>query len=90
MDDPQEQPASFKNDFRSELKQLLNKHNIEGGSNTPDHVLADYLIRCLDNFTETTQSREAWYGTRLVPGRNVNDGSSNTQSMGSTAPETGN
>ena len=66
-----DQPAEPNNDFRSDLKKLLNKYNIEAGSNTPDHVLADYLIRCLDNFTETTQARESWYGTKLVPGKAI-------------------
>jgi len=71
------------NDFRSELKQLINKHSMENSSNTPDHILADYLIRCIDNFTETTQSRESWYGVKLKPG--VNSASSNESGMGSTS-----
>lgn len=85
MADEQEAPEN--NDFRSELKSLLNKFNIEGASNTPDHVLADYLIRCLDNFTETTQNREAWYGVKLRPG--ANNAISNQGRMGSTSEGTG-
>jgi len=86
-----EQPAPAESEFRSALKELLNKHSIEGGSNTPDHVLADYLIRCLDNFTETTQTREKWYGVALVPGQPMrnevnSDNLRNTGPMGSTTP----
>lgn len=74
--------APVENEFRTELKHLLNKHSIEGASNTPDHVLADYLIRCLDNFTETTQNRESWYGVKLRPGVS-SDNIRNTNTMGS-------
>lgn len=72
----------LENDFRIELQQLINKHSVEGSSNTPDFILTDYLIRCIDNFTETTQAREAWYGVKLKPG--VNNASSDKSTMGST------
>ena len=75
--------AAPDNDFRSELKALINKHSMENSSNTPDHILADYLIRCIDNFTETTQSRESWYGVKLKPG--ANNALSNESAMGSTS-----
>ena len=52
--------------FRRELIALLNKHSKENGSNTPDFVLADYLINCLNNFNLTTQKRTEWYGEKLV------------------------
>lgn len=68
-----EQPAKPGSDFRSELKQMLNRHSMDNGTNTPDFILADYMIRCLDNFTETTQAREKWYDVKLVPGRNTDD-----------------
>lgn len=78
-----DQPAAPTNDFRSEIKALINKHSMENSSNTPDYILADYLIRCIDNFTETTQVREEWYGVKLKPG--VNNASSNKSTMGSTS-----
>lgn len=55
--------------FRQELKSLLNKHSREGGSNTPDHILANYLVACLAAFDTATHQREEWYGIRLVPGQ---------------------
>lgn len=78
-----EAQEASENDFRNELKALINKHSMENSSNTPDHILADYLIRCIDNFTETTQSRESWYGVKLRPG--AKNASSNESSMGSTS-----
>lgn len=43
--------------FLSELTALINKHSLEGGSNTADYILADYLSRCLENFDLTIQAR---------------------------------
>jgi hypothetical protein len=48
--------------FKEELEHLINKHSMENGSNTPDFVLTDYLMGCLDNFNRIIQSREKWYG----------------------------
>ena len=48
--------------FRTELIGLLNKHSLENGSNTPDFILADYLISCLSSFDTAVSDRSAWYG----------------------------
>jgi hypothetical protein len=48
--------------FRSELQTLINRHSKENGSNTPDFILADYLVGCLNLFDVIVQSREKWYG----------------------------
>ena len=45
--------------FQEELTKLINKYSIN--INTPDHLLADYLIRCLQTWDEATKAREAWY-----------------------------
>lgn len=34
-------------EFQKELEQLINRHSVENGSNTPDYVLAQYLVACL-------------------------------------------
>jgi hypothetical protein len=47
--------------FRRELEELINRHSQENGSNTPDFILADYLIGCLVLFDRTANSRERWY-----------------------------
>ena len=59
---PQHDPAPECDspDFRSELSALLNKHNKEGGSNTPDFVLRDYLCDCLKSFDRATKRRNEW------------------------------
>ena len=49
------------NDFRSELSSLLNRHNMEQLSNTPDFLLAEFLTGCLDAFDSATRKRAQWY-----------------------------
>ena len=48
--------------LQTELAALLNKHSAENGSNTPDHVLAQYLMHCLEAFDYATRYRNQWYG----------------------------
>ena len=54
--------------FRKELEELLNRHSMENGSNTPDFMLATYLNACLVAFDEIVKARDRWYGVRLRPG----------------------
>lgn len=45
-----------------ELQGLLNKHSVENESGTPDYILADYLMGCLENFETTIAARARWRG----------------------------
>jgi len=45
-------------EFEMELRQLINKHSKENESDTPDYILAGYLLNCLDAFTRATQRRD--------------------------------
>lgn len=47
--------------LQTELRKLLNAHSAESGSDTPDFILAAYLLRCLDAFDETTLLRDTWW-----------------------------
>lgn len=47
-----------KSEFRRELEALLNKHSMENGSDTPDVIMADYLIVCLVAFDVASNLRE--------------------------------
>lgn len=42
----------------SELTILLNQWNQEKPSNTPDYLLANYLIACLNAYNEAVVARE--------------------------------
>lgn len=48
--------------LQNELAEVLNRYSLENGSDTPDWILADYLIACLDAFDHATQDRRQWYG----------------------------
>ncbi len=55
-------------DFKLELTTTLNRASAENGSNTPDWILAEYLLSCLRNFDEATRAREKWFGFELRVG----------------------
>ena len=48
--------------FKQDLQQLLNRYALEKGSDTPDFLLAEYLVHCLMLFDTTVAAREQWYG----------------------------
>jgi len=53
-------------DFELELGRLLNRTSKEKESDTPEFILAKYLIRCLEAFNEATKDRSQWYGYRYL------------------------
>ena len=42
-------------------KELINRHSLENGSNTPDFILARFLVSCLQAWNEAVSCRELWY-----------------------------
>jgi hypothetical protein len=53
--------------LESEISATLNRHSAENTSNTPDYILAQYLLACLAAFDVATQQRETWYGRDARP-----------------------
>ncbi len=53
--------------FKEELTVLINKYSLENKSNTPDYILADYLMGCLNQFNKATNDRSKFYGIVLKP-----------------------
>lgn len=51
-------------DLRSEITAAINRHSREKESATPDFVLAQFLLDCLDSFDRAVVARESWYGRR--------------------------
>lgn len=60
-------PISTESTLRSDLESLLNRHSQENASNTPDFLLAEYLLDCLRAFNKVANAREAWYGRPSTP-----------------------
>jgi hypothetical protein len=50
------------NNFQKELEAIINRYSMENGSNTPDFMLAEYLVECLVAYNNITKKREKWYG----------------------------
>jgi len=59
---------SVTSEFERELSAVLNRYSRENASNTPDFILAQYLIKCLEAFELTSRARETWYGKELKIG----------------------
>ena len=55
-------------DLREDLAVILNHHSRENESNTPDFILAEFMVGCLKMFEGTTRRRERWYGKHLEIG----------------------
>jgi hypothetical protein len=51
-------------DFVKELREVINRHSRENGSNTPDFILSGFLEDCLNAFDCAVKQRESWYGRK--------------------------
>ena len=54
--------------LQQEITSALNRASRENASNTPDFILAQYLLRCLNAFEMATIDRDKWYGISPIPG----------------------
>lgn len=54
--------------LRQDLSKVINMHNRENGSDTPDFILAAHLSDCLEVFDKTVGRRKAWYSSGSVEG----------------------
>jgi len=48
--------------LEQEIASVLNRHSQENASNTPDFLLARFLLDCLGAFNRAVRDRESWYG----------------------------
>lgn len=49
-----------KTEFERELEGLINKYSSQSESDSPDFMLAEYLINCLNNFNPVTRKKGRW------------------------------
>lgn len=54
------------NDLFEELRGLLNRYSCDGDSNTPDFILVNYLIGCLNSYKEAVKDTAKWFGNNPV------------------------
>lgn len=50
------------NELREKIAIAINSVSAENGSNTPDFILAKYLVACLEAFDAAVVARDTWYG----------------------------
>ena len=53
--------TSNKSQLRTDIEHAINRNSAENGSDTPDFILAEYLMLCLDAFDKTLHARSNWY-----------------------------
>ena len=68
MRKPREREGGGMKPLVQELETLLNGYSEENESNTPDFILAKFMLSCLENFNVATRCRDRWYGVHLEPG----------------------
>jgi hypothetical protein len=49
-------------EFEQDLTAVLNRYSQENASDTPDFILASFLIGCLEQWNRCVGRRERWYG----------------------------
>ena len=54
-------------DLQTRITAQLNEVSREQDSDTPDFILAEYLIACLDAFEVAVNRRDVWYDLKLDP-----------------------
>lgn len=50
--------------LKKEIEQSINKYSLENYSDTPDFILAQYLVDCLKTFEKSVIAREVWHGRK--------------------------
>ena len=53
-------------EFQQELKTLVNRHSLENASNTPDFLLAEFLVNCLRAFNLASEQKEKWFAKEVI------------------------
>lgn len=67
IDEEEEPMPEPQPDLRMELGRLLNRFSMENGSNTPDFILAGYLLNCLQAYDAAVAARDLWRGGARLP-----------------------
>lgn len=47
-------------EFTEDLRKAINRNSIDAKLNLPDFVLAEYLVKCLDNYAPVARELERY------------------------------
>lgn len=64
-----DRPRTGPGTLAQQIARVINSQSRENDSNTPDFILAEYLVRCLEAFEIASRRREEWFGVELEIGR---------------------
>lgn len=53
-------------EFTKELKALLNKYSFDNLANTPDFILAEYLLDCFLIYRMAKKDTDKWFGNQPI------------------------
>ena len=56
------------NFIRKRFEEIINCNSMENESNTPDYILAEFLIEGLAAFDKATKKRDEWYANFKING----------------------
>ena len=51
--------------FQKELESLINRHSIENMTDTPDFILAEYMVENLRALHQRHYAKKAWYSPEM-------------------------
>ena len=54
-----------KTELEKKLSDLINCESRENDSDTPDFILAEFMMACLDAFELANNKREVWYNRKV-------------------------
>ncbi len=60
--------------LEKELEVLINKYSQENISDTPDFILARFMLSCLNAWNIGIQQRETWHGRDARPSPDLSKG----------------
>ena len=60
-------------DVVRDFADVINCHSLENRSNTPDFILAEYLMDALEAYERIHKANERWYGKKLEIGGGTAD-----------------
>jgi len=63
--EPQILDEKFEN-LKREISSVLNKYSQENRSNTPDFILAEYMLGCLTVYENTISMRNNWFTKDVI------------------------
>lgn len=59
---PPESKSIFRENIERDIADTINRWSAENGSNTPDFILATFLVDSLAAFDKATIARDKWQG----------------------------